>query len=280
MNTMYQLYGGTGVIGSYFHGLYGGHLVPRESLEPEGSKVLYLISTTSNAVGTVDEHVFTNITSLMRRLIACRDNGVTEFNFVSSWFVYGKHDSPRQEESQCRPHGIYSITKYYAEQLVIDFCTLHSIKWRILRLGNVYGGPDKSDGTRNALHYIVQRLRDGDPVSIIAGVSRDYLHIGDICRAINLVCSQGNYNQIYNVACGNSCSLFDVTMLCHEFTQSKSVIHKSTASGEGQSAFMGLDCSRLTSLGFVPLLSLREGLYDLCTSQRFSIPAHFSLMMK
>ena len=38
---------------------------------------------------------------------------------------------------------------------------------------------------------------------------------------------------------------------------------------------MALDCGKIFALGFVPLISLEEGLEDLCKSQKFCTPAHF-----
>jgi nucleoside-diphosphate-sugar epimerase len=64
------------------------------------------------------------------------------------------------------------------------------------------------------------------------------------------------------------------------FTKSESeVIFRHHREGE-QSLFMGLDCSKLKALGFSSLISLEEGLNDLCTNHKFSTPVHFSQTMK
>lgn len=276
----YSVYGGTGILGNYFLRMHDGHLVPREMLVPMGKQVLYLISTTSNFYDQPLIHTNTNIDSLMQRLTACQKAGVEEFNFVSSWFVYGDHTKPRKEDDYCQPHGLYSITKHCAERLVADFCSHHDIKWRILRLGNVYGGPDKSNGQRNALHYIIQQLKLGLPVKGVVGMQRDYIHIGDVCRAIAYVCEGAPSNDVYNIGTGKSVLLSSVIEDCLSIVQSSSEIsYREHQKGE-QSAFMGLDCCKLEALGFSPLLSLHEGLHDLCTNQRFSTLAPFSMATK
>lgn len=277
---MYSIYGGTGIIGSYFTELYGGHVLSRDHLTPASEEVLYLISTTSNSYSNPLIHTNTNIDCLMRRLISCQDAGVKTFNFISSWFVYGPHESEMKESSQCNPQGLYSITKHCAEQLVIDFCSFHGINWRVLRLGNVYGGPDRSNGQRNALHYMVQELKENRPVQGVFGLRRDYMHIYDICRAIALVCKAGETNTIYNIASGHSVLQSDCILMCKSISNSTSHLSLRPHKSSDQSLVMKLDCNSLQSLGFSSSISLEEGLFDLCTNQKFSIPAHFSMETK
>lgn len=271
---MLSIYGGTGVIGSYFCGLFPHQLIPREQLSPLSDRVLYLISTTSNSYDNPLLHSSTNIDCLLQRLVACQQSGVKEFNFVSSWFVYGHQALPAKEDDCCRPRGLYSITKHCAEQLVIDFCSFHGIAWRIFRLGNVYGGPDASDGSRNALHFIVQELKANRPVSLTEEVRRDYIHIYDVCRAMDHL-TKAPVNTIYNVGTGLATPLADCAAFCQIVLESTSpIVSRPWREGE-QWQRAALDCSRLFDTGFVPSISLGTGLIDLCTHQKFSTPAHF-----
>jgi len=276
----FSIYGGTGIIGSYYIGLYGGRPLPRDQWVPMEKEVLYLISTTSNSYDQGLVHTRTNIDALMKRLIACKEAGVEVFNFVSSWFVYGNKEGIMKEDDACAPHGLYSITKYCAEQLVIDYCSHFGIKWRIFRLGNVYGGSDVSSGQRNVLHYLVQQLQHDRPVSAVEGLSRDYIHIYDACRGIHLLSKHAPENQIYNIGSGHSTLLSSCINKCKEILKSNSdVVFREPLPGE-QSLKMTLDCDKLFDAGFSPVISLDEGLYDLCTSRKFSTPVHFSMGRK
>jgi nucleoside-diphosphate-sugar epimerase len=275
-----SIYGGTGIIGSYFIGLYGGRPLLRNSLQPLDENVLYLISTTSNTYSDPLLHTDTNIDCLMKRLIACKEAGVRSFNFVSSWFVYGPSSGTMKEGDACFPKGLYSITKHCAEQLVIDYCTKYGIPWRIFRLGNVYGGPDTSNGQRNALHFMVQELRAGRPVEVVSGMSRDYIHIYDACRAIHHLCTESPADAIYNVGTGQSTFLLQCINHCKAELDSRSPISQRLPRNDEQSLTMALDCTKLFDTGFSPLISLEDGLSDLCTSQKFSTPLHFSMGMK
>jgi nucleoside-diphosphate-sugar epimerase len=276
----FSIYGGTGIIGSYYIGLYGGRPLLRDQCSPMDKEVLYLISTTSNCYEKPLVHTRTNIDCLMKRLIACKEADIKTFNFVSSWFVYGDRQDVMKESDCCSPHGLYSITKHCAEQLVIDYCSHFAIKWRIFRLGNVYGGPDASDGRRNALHYIVQELKANRCVKVVDEMSRDYIHIYDACRAMQLLSKEAPENEIYNIASGRSTLLSDCVEQCKEILKSESeIIHRKPRVGE-QSQKMVLDCGKLFSAGFLPVISLEEGLHDLCTNRKFSTPVHFSMGRK
>ena len=251
---MLSIYGGTGIIGSYYINLHGGQLIPRNQLEPLSDNVLYLISTTSNSYSNPLIHTDTNIDCLMKRKM--------------------------KENNNCNPKGLYSITKHCAEQLVIDFCSYHGIQWKILRLANIYGGPDKSNGQRNALHYMIQELKANHPVQGVWGLSRDFLHIYDACRAIELICNNGKNNTIYNIGSGYSTLQSDCLEFCKRVLGSTSDLSFRSHRANEQSLAMSLDCNGIQSLGFRPLISMEEGLFDLCTNQKFSTPGHFSMVTK
>ena len=261
-----SIYGGSGIIGSNFTRLFGGLLIPRDTLGPRSSEVLYLISTTSNFYDNPVIHGETNINCLLARLEACAANKISSFNFVSSWFVYGNKKELMKEEDYCEPHGLYSITKRCAEQLVIDYCNHHEIKWRIFRLPNVYGGPDLSDGRRNALHFMVQQLALGQRVKCVKGIKRDYMHIDDVCSAIYYLCQRGALNSIYNIGTGRSTDLDWCLNFCKNKLNSDSEIQWMEAPLGAQSLAMALDCSKLFDLGFTPSIPLERGLTHLCTN--------------
>lgn len=270
-----SLYGSTGIIGSYFNGLFPSFCIPRSQLEPDTKNVLYLISTTDNQTFREDCHIDidTNLVQLMRRLEACRKARVEVFNFVSSWFVYGPDHTYPNEQAICNPNGFYSITKYAAEKLVKEYCTTFGIGYRILRLGNVYGGPDSGSNKRNALHYLVNRIREGRDVTVHINVSRDFIHILDTCRALRLLCEQGDVNTIYNVGTGVSTRLGDALDEAKSLLRSRvCVLRANVPQSYDQAVRFGLDCGKLKSHGFQPLLSFKEGLHDLCLSQKFCTP--------
>jgi nucleoside-diphosphate-sugar epimerase len=270
-----SLYGATGIIGTYYRGLFPSKTIDKNQLDPESNEVLYLISTTSNQNIKTDPFldIDTNLIVLAQRLKACKEAGVTVFNFVSSWFVYGPHHRYPNENSLCDPNGLYSATKHCAEKFIREYCNEFGIKWRILRLGNVYGGPDKGSLKRNSLHFLIEKLKKDEDITIYSGLSRDFIHILDVCRGINFVLKKGNYNEIYNIGTGVGTELHKCIQTAKYFLQSDSKISTVKIPLDyPQAKKISLDCRKIESLRFKPLINITEGIEDLCLSRRLCTP--------
>ncbi len=270
-----SLYGSTGILGTYYKGLFPVTCIPRNQYHPETKDVLYLISTTDNQTFKENPHVDidTNLVQLMNRLEACRMAGVRYFNFVSSWFVYGPEHTYPDEQSICNPNGFYSITKYAAEKLVKEYCETFNISYRIFRLGNVYGGPDSGSNKRNALHYLINRLKANEDITVHINISRDFIHILDTCRALELLCREGKVNEIYNIGTGDWTRLGGALDQAKILLFSKGHVFRSEVPTDyNQAVHFALNCFKLQSYGFKPLISFKEGLRDLCLNQKFCTP--------
>ena len=216
MNNKLSVFGSTGFVGNRYCELHPNDVIQidRNDINPKSQNVLYLISTTDNYNVFTDPvvDIETNLVKLMQVLNQCRDNDVT-FNFISSWFVYGSRNDTMHEDDECNPKGFYSITKRTAEQLLIEFCIVHKIKYRILRLPNVVGqGDSKASPKKNVLQNTINLLKNNQPITIYdqGTFTRDYMHIDDVCRAIDTVIKQGSVNEIFNIGTGISTRFIDV----------------------------------------------------------------------
>lgn len=259
---MVTVFGGTGYIGRRFCELYSAQAQPRDALIPSGNKILYLISTTHNHHLATNPYIDidTNLTHLMRVLESSRRVPDVEFNFVSSWFVYGAVGRPADERTPCDPQGFYSITKRAAEQLLMAYCQHHKIPWRIMRLCNVIGDRDHNSGpNKNVLQRMIEDCRSHRDIQLInnGDFLRDYLHRDDVCDAIDMVISQGDRDRIYNIGSGNSI----------RFRQALEYIQTQTVSRSriiNQQRFdvvdCLLDCSRLTKLGWRPTRTWQQAI--------------------
>ena len=274
--------GGTGFIGSHYMEKYRDkhvlNLVPRHAELKMGrnddfgypNQLLYLISTTDNynVFEAPQLDVQTNLVKLVEVLEYWKEyHSHATFNFISSWFVYGQKsveenlkftDHGSSETDLCNPKGFYSITKRCAEQLVQSYAETHGLKYRILRLANVVGHGDKGISKRkNALQYIIEELRVGKPVSLYddGEFIRDYLHVDDCVRAINMVMNKGKPNNIYNIGSGYRYKFKDLVNCAHNFLDSTSAIRSMEPTEfhkQVQVQDFRMDIRKLRDLGFIP----------------------------
>ena len=270
---MISVYGSTGFIGSCYCNIYSDNTVTidREQRRPKSKDILYLISTVDNynIFNKPVLDVNTNLNVLLETLESCRKkyNSDFTFNFISSWFVYGKtQDFPATESTYCNPKGFYSITKRAAEQMLISYCETYKINYRILRLGNIYGTRDtKASKKKNAFVYLIKQIIQGKDIELYnSGTDvRDFLHVLDACNAIDLVISKGNLNEIYNIGSGEPRTFIETMDYVKTRLKSNSkfkFINTPEFHKIVQIKNMYLDTSKLKKLGFKQKLSIWKGL--------------------
>ena len=271
-----SLFGGTGFVGSKFCEVtsHQAKLIPRENREPVSDHVLYMISTTDNYNVFENLHVDIDVNlSILMDVLKNLKPGKSVFNFVSSWFVYGDTELPATEDSYCNPKGFYSITKRCAEQLIISYCETFNINYRILRLCNVYGPNDKGvSKKKNALQFLINELKHNKDVNLYLDGKfyRDYMHVSDVARAIDLCVEHAPLNQIINIGSGDKIEFKYIIDLARNYTSSQSKIgtmevpafHKTV---QVPNFYMRAD--KLKSLGFKPQITIEEGIKELCLSK-------------
>jgi nucleoside-diphosphate-sugar epimerase len=273
MREPISVYGATGFVGSEFCRQTDLPVlkIPREDRKPQSKELLYFISTTHNyhVFDDILRDVNVNLKVLLEVLDHLRE-GSFVFNFISSWFVYGDTPLPATEESECHPRGFYSITKRAAEQLLISFCETFGLHYRIFRLCNAYGPGDRgASQQKNALQFLIRKLRNHEDVSLYHGgmFFRDYLHVSDVARAIDLCLKKAPLDHTMNIGSGQKLLFRDLIQLAHDLTGSKGQIlsmdpppfHRAV-----QVKDFYMDTRRLRELGFEPRVSVQEGIAELC----------------
>jgi len=272
---MISVYGGTGFVGGNFCRLFSDDMIlqQREERKPNTNEIIYFISTVDNynIHTNITLDVETNLKVLCEVLDFCRDTNIV-FNFISSWFVYGECELPAKEEYYCKPTGFYSITKKAAEDLLISFCRTYGVKYRILRLCNVMGNGDgKVSSKKNALSYMIDLLKKDEDVYLYDNGTpvRDVMHVDDVCRAIKLICDEGNINEIYNVGSGQPISIGDIIGKAKEYLGSNSTIKYKEAPEFHkivQAKDFWFDTSKLNQLGFKQSIPIDKIIEELCIS--------------
>ena len=266
-----SVFGSTGFVGSEYCSMYRNRCIEidRSDNVPKSKDILYFISTIDNYNVYDDPYldIQTNLVKLVSVLEETKKLEDVTFNFVSSWFVYGKTNNlPVRESDPCNPSGFYSITKYAAEKLLASYCETFGINYRILRLTNIIGSSDKKvSKKKNALQYMINQLKNDEPVNLYDNGDpiRDYMHINDCVRAISLVVNSKDKNTIVNISNNEPKRIGDLVYYAKDKLKSKSEIisipapdfHKTV-----QNKDMCLDNTRLRMLGYTPSLNVYDGI--------------------
>lgn len=267
-----SVFGGTGFIGGTFSRIYKENvtLIPRDSKNFDTNEVLYFISTTTNQSVFKDLHIDidTNLKLFVDFLSNCKNRDVT-INFISSGFVYGNDIIDAKETDCCNPTGFYSITKRCAEQLLISFCETFKIKYRIFRIGNVYGLDKTISPGKNVLAYMVRLLKEDKQIKLYDGGNflKDYMFVEDICKSIKLIIDSGNINEVYNISSGESLSFRKIIENAKSIVNSSSEIIDVFIPPDQefiQVKNMTLNNDKLKSLGFSCDTNFHNGLQILC----------------
>lgn len=267
-----SVYGATGFIGGTFCQLFADEVVaiPREVRKSKTDNILYLISTTSNynVLEDVTLDVRTNLNVLMETLEHCKSKNIV-FNYVSTGFVYGPDILYAKENDFCDPRGFYSITKRAAEQLIISFCQVYDVKYRIMRIANVYGQDKTVSSKKNVLGFLIELMKNNKPITLYNNGEdlRDYMHVIDICRALKLVMDKGELNSIYNIASGTAFPFRSIIETCKKNLRSESELLSIETPKFNQLVQVknfALNADKLKKLGFDQSISLEEGLQTIC----------------
>ncbi|MEV5542625.1 dTDP-glucose 4,6-dehydratase [Saccharopolyspora shandongensis] len=158
-----------------------------------------------------DAFVLTNVVGTNVLLQAALDAGVGKFVHVSTDEVYGSIDEGSwPEDHALEPNSPYSAAKAGSDLLARAYHRTHGLPVCITRCSNNYGPyqfPEK------VLPLFITNLMDGIQVPLYGdGLNvRDWLHVGDHCRGIQLVAESGRPGEIYNIGGGTELTNKELT---------------------------------------------------------------------
>ena len=91
---------------------------------------------------------------------------------------------------------------------------------------------------------------------------RDWLHVTDHCRAVDLVIARGTSGEVYNVGGGNHVTNIDLTKRILALTGRAEALIQPVPDRPGHDRRYSLDTSKLARLGWQPQVSFDAGLEE------------------
>ena len=191
---------------------------------------------------------------------ARRATHLRRFIQISTDEVYGSVPAGASRETdELKPRNPYAASKAGADRLAYSYWATYEVPVIITRASNNYGPyqlPEKVIPlfVTNAIEDIqVPLYGDGKNV-------RDWLHVDDHCRAIDLLIEKGVNGEVYNIGGGNEVMNVDLTHRILDALGKPVSLIKPVADRPGHDRRYCLDTTKLRGIGWSPAEPFDEGL--------------------
>ena len=209
----------------------------------------------------------TNVKGTAVLMDACRKYGIARYHQVSTDEVYGdlplnRPDLFFTEETPIRTSSPYSSSKASADLLVLAYYRTYGLPVTISRCSNNYGPyqfPEK------LIPFMIINALSDKPLPVYGeGVNvRDWLHVKDHCRAIDLIIHKGRVGEVYNVGGHNEMRNIDIVkLICKELGKPESLITH-VADRKGHDLRYAIDPTKIhNELGWLPETKFEDGIKE------------------
>ena len=181
---------------------------------------------------------------------------------VSTDEVYGEVlEGFSAEADALRPRSPYSASKAGAEMLVSAYRTSHRFPALVTRGSNTYGPyqyPEK------IIPLFITNAIDDRPLPLYGRgeAVRDYVHVGDHARAVDLVLRRGTPGEDYNIGCGNQVSGLIVAREVLRALRKPESLMSFVRDRPGHDYRYALNSSKLHTLGWAPQMDFEAGVAE------------------
>lgn len=205
--------------------------------------------------------VTTNVLGTQQMLEGAMRHGVKTFIHVSTDEVYGSiAEGSWDEEEPLLPNSPYAASKASSDLLARSYFRTYGLDVRITRCSNNFGThqfPEK------VIPLFVTNLIDGKKVPLYGdGLNiRDWLHVDDHCRGIQLVADGGRPGEIYNIGGGTELTNRELTTLILSTCGFDDSMIERVADRLGHDRRYSVDWSKINKeLGYSPQNSLNQSI--------------------
>jgi dTDP-glucose 4,6-dehydratase len=179
---------------------------------------------------------------------------------ISTDEVYGSvPEGASRETDELRPRNPYSASKAGADRLAYSYWATYEVPVIVTRASNNYGPyqfPEK------VIPLFVTNAIDDIPVPLYGDGRnvRDWLHVVDHCRGIDLLIDRGRNGEVYNIGGGNEVQNVDLTHRILELLGKPVSLIKPVQDRLGHDRRYALDTTKLKALGWRPEADFADGL--------------------
>jgi dTDP-glucose 4,6-dehydratase len=247
---------------TFVHGDIGDAGLVRELLPGHDAVVHFAAeSHVDRSIAGAVPFVTTNVLGTQVLLDAARAAGVGRFVHVSTDEVYGSiEEGSWTERWPVAPNSPYAASKAGSDLLALAAHRTHGMDVVVTRCSNNYGPyqfPEK------VIPLFVTNLLDGRPVPLYGdgGNVRDWLHVEDHCRGIELVLEKGRAGEVYHIGGGTELTNKELTARLLAACGAGWDMVTPVPDRKGHDRRYSLDITKIgDELGYAPRIGLDDGL--------------------
>jgi dTDP-glucose 4,6-dehydratase len=236
-----------------------------DALMAEHDQVVHFAaeSHVDRSLSSATEFVRTNVLGTQVLLDAALRHGVDRFVHISTDEVYGSiPEGSTSEEHPLHPNSPYAASKAASDLVALSYHRSHGLDVRVTRCSNNYGHhqfPEK------IIPLFVTRLLTGAKVPLYGdGLNvRDWLHVDDHVRGVELVRTRGRAGEIYNIGGGTELDNRRLTELLLRACGADWDSVEYVADRKGHDRRYSVDWNKARAeLGYTPRKDFTEGLAE------------------
>ena len=215
------------------------------------------------SIHAAGEFITTDIFGTFVLLEAAREaKDLRRFVQISTDEVYGSVPTGHSRETdELRPRNPYSASKAGADRLAYSYWATYGVPVVVTRASNNYG---PNQFPEKVIPLFITNLIDNKPVPLYGdGLNvRDWLHVDDHCRGVDLLIERGQNGEVYNIGGGNEVRNVDLTHRILSLVGRPTSLITPVADRQGHDRRYALDTSKLRGLGWSPTMEFESGLAD------------------
>ena len=246
----------------FVHGDIGDAAVSGPLVERSAIVVHFAAEThVDRSIMAAGEFIRTDVEGTFVLLEAARRaNNLQRFVQISTDEVYGSVPvGASRETDELKPRNPYAASKAGADRLAYSYWATYDLPVVVTRASNNYGPyqfPEK------VIPLFVTNAIDDIPVPLYGDGRnvRDWLHVDDHCRAVDLLIDRATSGEVYNIGGGNDIMNVELTNRILDLVGKPTSLIKPVADRKGHDRRYCLDTTKLCGLGWTPQVPFEDGL--------------------
>ena len=206
--------------------------------------------------------VHTNVFGTNVLCDVARRSDIERFVHISADETYGSIDvGSFQESDRLVPRSPYSAAKAGSDLIALSYVTTYGLPVVVTRCSNNYGPyqfPEK------LIPLFTTNLLDGHKVPLYGdgGNIRDWIHVEDHNRAVQVVLEKGEIGEVYNIGAHNEITNREITYRLLELCGRDESFIEPVADRLGHDRRYSVDIDRISALGWELTRDFETGLAE------------------